>query len=99
MIYSMPPIHSEHHPHCPVFPPLMLSTERSSTRYHLCHNRYSTTALPKAPSRDQSIRVLRYFQPRSLLQRSSMAQPSQDYVDYYELLLVVTGKACHSGVG
>ena len=45
-------------------------------------------ALPKASSRDQSVRVLIFFRLPSLLQKSLMAQPGRGYyIDYDERVL------------
>lgn len=49
-------------------------------------------ALPKSSTRDQSVRVLIFFRPPSLLQKSLMAQPGRVYyVDYDELVLPYPG--------
>ena len=87
----MPHMRSGRHRHSPAFPPLVLLTQEGSRRYHLCQNQYSTMALPEAQGRDQSIQILIFFQPLSPLRKSLMAQPAQDYINNYELVLPYQG--------
>ena len=48
-------------------------------------------ALPEAQGRDQSVQMPIFFQPLSLLQKSLMAQPTQDYINNYKLVLPYQG--------
>ena len=85
----MPHIRSERHPHSPTVLPLVLLTREGSKRYHLCQNQYSTMALPEAQGRDQSVQMPIFFQPLSLLRKSLMARPAQEY--HCELVLLYQG--------